>query len=152
MLEQTIEQDIKAAMLAGDSSKVTILRGLKSAILNAKVAEGKRDSGMTDEEVLPILAKEAKKRQESADIYAQAGDQTRADQELAEKALIETYLPAQLSEAELAEVVDNVISDLSVNGPLQMGQVIGEVKKRTQGSADGALIAQLVKHKLVNAG
>lgn len=152
MLEQTLEQDIKAAMLAGDASKVTILRGLKSAVLNVKVAQGKRDSGLTDEEVLPILAKEAKKRQESADIYAGAGDQARADQELAEKAIIETYLPAQLSESDIAAIVDTVIGELSVNGPVQMGQAIGAVKARTQGSADGALIAQLVKQKLVNAG
>ena len=152
MLEQTLEQDIKAAMLAGDASKVTILRGLKSAVLNVKVAQGKRDSGLTDEEVLPILAKEAKKRQESADIYAEAGDQARADQELAEKAIIETYLPAQLSESDIAAIVDTVIGELSVNGPVQMGQAIGAVKARTQGSADGALIAQLVKQKLVNAG
>lgn len=152
MLEQTLEQDIKAAMLAKDSAKVTILRGLKSVILNAKVAQGKRESGLTDEEVLPILAKEAKKRQESADIYKQAGDQARADQELLEKSIIETYLPAQLSETDIAAIIDTVISEQSINGPLQMGQVIGEVKKRTQGSADGALIAQLVKQKLVNAG
>ena len=152
MLEQTIEQDIKAAMLAHDAPKVTILRGLKSVILNAKVAQGKRESGLTDEEVLPLLAKEAKKRQESADIYTQAGDTARADQELSEKALIETYLPTQLSQQETVAIVDMVISELSINGPLQMGQVIGAVKQRTQGSADGALIAQLVKQKLVNAG
>ncbi len=148
MLEQTLEQDIKTAMLAGDSGKVTILRGLKSVLLNVKVAQNKRDVGLTDEEVLPLFAKEAKKRQESADLYIQGGDQARADQELSEKALIETYLPAQLSETEISIIVDEVIASTGATSPAQLGQVIGQVKQRTQGSADGALIAQLVKQKL----
>lgn len=149
-LEETLEQDIKTALLAGDSSKVTTLRGLKSALLNVKVAEGKRDSGLSDDEVLAILAKEAKKRQESADLYIQGGDQTRADNELAEKAIIEAYLPAQLSEAEITELVTQVIAELGVSGPQAMGQVIGQVKARAGASADGALIAQIVKSQLSN--
>jgi uncharacterized protein YqeY len=151
MLEQTLEQDIKTAMLAGDSNKVTILRGLKSVLLNVKVAQNKRDVGLTDEEVLPLLAKEAKKRQESADLYIQGGDQGRADQELSEKAIIETYLPKQLTETEISAIVDQVIAELGATGPAQLGQVIGQVKQRTQGSADGGVIAGLVKQKLTNA-
>src|ERR1700752_3547961 len=101
MLEQRLEQDIKTALLAGDKSRALTLRGLKAALLNVKVATGKRESGLTDAEVLPILSKEAKKRQESADLYQQGGNQEKAEAELTEKAIIEEYLPAQLSEAEL---------------------------------------------------
>jgi uncharacterized protein len=148
MLEQQIEQDIKAALLAGDKVKATTLRGLKSTILNVKVAQGKRESGLSDDEVLPVLAKEAKQRQESADMYVQGGNQAKAEAELTEKALIETYLPDQLSEDELKVLIDEAIATTGASGPQAMGQVIGQVKAKTGASADGAVIARLVKEKL----
>lgn len=148
MLEERIERDIKAALLAGDKTKATTLRGLKAVLLNVKVATGKRDSGLSDDEVLPILAKEAKKRQESAQLYSQGGSQDRADAELAEKALIETYLPAQLSESEITTLIDEVITQTGASGTQAMGQVIGQVKAKAGPAADGALIARLVKEKL----
>jgi uncharacterized protein YqeY len=148
MIEERIEQDIKTALLAGESDKVTTLRGLKSALLNLKVATGKRESGLTDEEVLPVLAKEAKKRQESADLYVQGGDQTRADKELSEKAMIETYLPAQASEEEITAAVDSAIAETGAAGPQGMGQVIGRVKAQFGAGADGSLIARIAKEKL----
>src|ERR1700761_5902104 len=98
MLEDRLEQDIKAALLAGDAQRVSVLRGLKTTLLNEKIAKGKRDSGLTDEEALPLFAKEAKKRQESADLYKQGNDETRAGAELSEKKIIEEYLPEQLNE------------------------------------------------------
>lgn len=149
MLEQKLEQDLKTAMLAGDAQRVMTLRNLKSALLNAKVASGKRESGLSDEEVLPILSKEAKKRQESADFYVQGGSQDRADLELAEKAIIEEYLPKQMTEPEIAAVVDEVIATTGASGPAAMGQVIGQVKSRTGAAADGALIAKIVREKLI---
>lgn len=148
MLEQKIEQDIKTALLAGDAQRVSVLRGLKSTLLNLKVATGKRDSGLSDDEVLAVLGKEAKKRQESADLYKQGGDETRQQAELAEKAIIEEYLPEQLSEEELAALVDEVIKTTGAEGPKAMGQVIGQVKQKAGASADGAVIARLVKEKL----
>src|ERR1019366_4065283 len=114
---------IKTAQLAGEKSRLTTLRGLKAALLNLKVATGKRDTGLTDEEVLPVLAKQAKQRQESAALYSQGGDQARADAELAEKAIIETYLPAQLSETEIAKLVSDVIKETGAQGPAAIGQV-----------------------------
>ena len=149
LLEQKLEQDLKTAMLAGDAERVMTLRNLKSALLNLKVASGKRESGLTDEEVLPILSKEAKKRQESADFYVQGGSQDRADKELSEKAIIEEYLPKQLSLEEITAIVEEVISTLGVSGPSAMGQVMGQVKAKTGASADGSLIAKIVKEKLI---
>ncbi len=148
MLEQQIEQDLKAALLAGDSLKVSTLRGLKATLLNVKVATGKRESGLDDEEVLPQLSKQSKQRQESADMYVSGGDQTRADSELAEKAIIDAYLPAQLSEAEVSKLVEKVISQTGASGLQSMGQVIGQVKQRTGAAAEGSMIARLVKEKL----
>ena len=148
MLEERIERDIKTALLAGDAERVSVLRGLKSTLLNEKVAKGKRDSGLTDEEVLPILSKEAKKRQESADLYKQGDDQTRADKELAEKAIIEEYLPAQLSEDEIAKLVEEAIRQTGATEQKDMGKVIGAVRAKTTGQADGAVVARLVKEKL----
>ena len=147
-LEERLEQDIKTALLAGESTRVTTLRCLKSALLNVKVAEGKREAGLTDGEVITIFAKEAKKRQESADLYVQGGNQERADAELLEKTLIETYLPAQLSEAEVTVIVDAVIAKTGATGMQAMGQVMGQVKQKTGASADGSLVAKLVKERL----
>lgn len=149
MLEQQLEQDIKAALLAGDSKRATTLRGLKAVLLNVKVAQGKRDEGLADEDVLSIFAKEAKKRQESADLYAQGDRAELAETELAEKAIIDAYLPEQLGEDEIQSLIDAVIAETGAAGPQAMGQVIGQVKAKAGPAADGGMIARLVKEKLV---
>ncbi len=148
MIKQRLQDDVKTAMLAGDTMRLECLRGLKSAILYAEVAAGKRDEGLSDAEIESLLAKEAKKRQESADLYAKGGAADKADKELSEKAIIEEYLPPQLSEAEVAAVVDEVIAQVKPEGIGQMGQVIGQVKSRLGTAADGSIVARLVKEKL----
>ena len=147
-MKQRLQDDVKAAMLAGDSLRLETLRGLKSVILYAEVAAGKREEGLTDDEILALFSKEAKKRQESAELYVQGGAQEKADKELAEKAIIEVYLPAQLSEVELMAVIDAVLNEVKPAGLQQMGQVIGQVKSKVGNTADGSLIAKLVKEKL----
>jgi len=147
-LEQKLEQDIKAALLDGNSFRLTTLRGLKSTLLNVKVAEGKRDSGLTDEEVIPVFAKQAKQRQESAEMYVQGGSQEKADAELAERVIIEEYLPKQLSEDEIASIVTEVITETGATEQRDMGKVIAGVRAKTAGSADGSIIARLTKEKL----
>jgi len=148
MPEQKIEQDLKSALLAKDSRRTTVLRGLKAAILNAKIAAGKKDSGLSDDEITAVLSKQAKQRQESADMYIQGGDQTRADAELAEKAIIEEYLPDQLSEEEVVKMVEKVIKEIGATGLQDMGKVIGQVKSEAGASADGSVIARITKEKL----
>ena len=147
-LKQQIDADIKQAMLGGDKVLVTTLRGLKSAILYVEVAKNKRDEGLTDEEITEVLSKEAKKRQESADLYVQGGNQERADAELIEKTVIEKYLPAQLSEEDLKGIIDKVVTETGATGPQGMGQVIGAVKAQVGAQAEGAVIARLVKERL----
>lgn len=148
MLKQQIDQDLKQAMLSGDKELATVLRGLKSSILYAEVAEGKREEGLNDEAIVTLLQKEAKKRQESVDLYRQGGDEERASKEEQEKAIIAKYLPAQLSEDEVKTLVGAEVAKLENPSLQQMGQVIGAVKQASKGSADGALIARLVKERL----
>ena len=148
MLKARIAQDFKAALLAGDKTLATTLRSIKSAILYAEVAQGARDQGLSDEEIVTLLTKEAKKRQESADLYKQGGNIEKAEAELAEKRVIESYLPKQLTDDELIALIDAVIEELGASGTAAMGQVIGVVKQRTAGQADGARIARLVKQQL----
>jgi hypothetical protein len=148
MLKARIDQDLKTALLAGDKVLATTLRGLKSVILYAEVAKGVREQGLGDDDIIGLFAKEVKKRQESADLYIKGGNQERADSELAEKKVIEAYLPSQLSDEELSAVVDRVVTELGASGPGAMGQVIGAVKQKTAGQADGGRIAQLVKQRL----
>lgn len=148
MLKQRLEQDLKEALLSGNRERATILRGLKSVILYAEVEKGIREEGLDDEAITALLAKEAKKRQEGADIYQKAGETERADTELREKAVIEEYLPKQLTDEELSAIVDEVIAGLGASGPQAMGQAIGQVKQKVGSQADGARIAQIVKEKL----
>lgn len=147
-VKQQIDIDLKAALLSGDKELTTTLRGLKSAILYEEVAQGKRDEGLADEAVTGVLQKEAKKRQDSADLYEKGGNNDRRDQELAEKTIIEKYLPAALSDDELNALLDKVIAE---HGPLTqqtMGVVIGQVKQAAEGKADGARIATAVRERL----
>lgn len=143
-----IEIDLKQAMLAGDKPLVSTLRGLKSAILYEEVAKGSREQGLPEADTLAVLTKEAKKRQESADLYRQGGDNERAGAELAEKAVIERYLPAQINDEELNKIIDEVITELGANDLKQIGPVIAAVKQRCKGSADSGRIAAGVKARL----
>jgi uncharacterized protein YqeY len=148
MLEDKLEQDIKQALLARDSTTATTLRGLKATLLNIKVATGKRETGLNDDEVVEAFFKEAKKRQESADLYMQGGNEERASAELKEKSLIETYLPEKMNENELIVIIDQIISQTGVTSLSGMGQVIRQAKIKAGAGADGALIANLVKERL----
>ena len=146
-LKQQIDTDLKTAMLAGNKTLVTTLRGLKSVILYEEVAQNMREAGLPDDEITNLLAKEAKKRQESADLYSQGGDKERQNAELEEKSIIEKYLPKQLSETEINKLIDEAITKTG-NNQQNMGQIIGQVKQAAGAGADGAVIARLVKERL----
>lgn len=147
-IKQQIDEDIKKAMLAGDKVLATTLRGLKSAILYAEVEKGVKDTGLGEEDTIKVLAKEAKKRQESADLYEKGGDEVRHSAELLEKQATEKYLPQQMSEAEIVAVIDGMEAKLGEITKQNMGQIIGAAKQQAGPSADGALIARLVKERL----
>jgi len=147
-LKDRIQQDLKAALLSGEKEKATLLRGLKSTILNAEIASGERQQGLSDEKVVELLKKEVKSRNESAQLFKQGGNQDKADQELREKVLIEAYLPEQISDEALNQLVDDALASTPNAGPQAMGQIIGMVKQKAGSTADGARIAQAVKAKL----
>lgn len=147
-MQDQIDKDLKQALLAGDKAKAETLRGIKSALLNEMISQGSRETGLNDEQVQKILARESKKRQEAADLYKQGGSDERAAAELAEKAVIDAYLPEQMSEEEVAKIVDEEIAKAGQVSMQDMGRIIGAVRGRTAGQADGGLIARLVKEKL----
>ncbi len=147
-IKDQLNADLKAAMLDGDKILSTTIRGLKSAILNVEIAKGVRESGLSDPEVIELLSKEAKKRQESADLYVQGGNQEKADAELLEKRVIEQYLPSQITDEELQAIVEEVAETLGGIRKETMGQAIGIVKSRVGAKADGSRIAGAVKAKL----
>lgn len=153
MLVDQINQDLKSAMLARDELKVSTLRSLKSALTYAAVDDkAKGGSGELSEEVIQqVLAHESKKRQDSADAYVSAGAPERSDKELAEKKIIDAYLPAQLTDDELLGLVNRVIEEIGSTEKSQMGPIIGKVKRLAEGKADGGRIAEFVKSKLGSA-
>ena len=146
-MQEQIDSDLKAALLAGEKEKVETLRGLKSAILNEAIAQGVKDKGLDDEQIQKVLTKEAKKRAEAAELYEQAGESERASKEKTEKGIIDAYLPEQASEEEISKVVDEEIAKLDNPSMADMGKIIGAVRGKLA-AADGATIAKLVKEKL----
>lgn len=147
-LKDKIQNDTKAALLGGDRFVGDTLRNLKAAILNEEVAQGKRDEGLSDEEIEKIIAREVKKRNESIAIYEANGRPELAEDERKEAEVIARYLPEQMSEEDIRAIVDAKIAELGVSGPQAMGQVIGAVKQQVGNSADGALVARIVKETL----
>lgn len=147
-LKDKIQDDTKAALLGGDRFVGDTLRNLKAAILNEEVAQGKRDEGLSDEEIEKIIAREVKKRNESITIYETNGRPELAENERKEAEIIARYLPVQMSEDELRAIIETKITELGVSGPQAMGQVIGAVKQQVGNSADGALVARIVKDTL----
>ncbi len=147
-IKQSIEKDLKTALLSGDKEKATVLRGLKSVILNAEISQNKRDTCLDDETITTLLSKEVKSRIESAELYSQGGSPDRAQKELAEKNIIESYLPAQLSDQELLNFIVEAVAQTQATSMADMGKVIGLVKSQVGGQADGSRIARLVKEQL----
>jgi len=147
-LKQRIQDDLKAALLGGDRFVTETLRGLKAAILNEEVAQNKRDEGLQDAEIEQIVAKEVKKRNESATLYEQNDRAESAADERREAEILSAYLPAQLSEEDVTSIIEAAIKQLGANGMSDMGKVIGVVKSKVGNTADGATIAKLVKEQL----
>ena len=146
MLEEKIQQDIKAAMLAKDSVALASVRGIKAAILLAKTAEGGKP--VDDAEIVKIIQKLVKQRKESAEIYTQQNRPELAENELAEAAVMERYLPKQLSETEVEDKLKEIIAQVGASSMADMGKVMGTATKALAGQADGKLISALVRKLL----
>jgi uncharacterized protein YqeY len=147
-LMQRLQDDTKAALLGGDRFVGDTLRNLKAAILNEEVAQGKRETGLEDAEIEKVIAREVKKRHESATLYEQNDRAESAAEERREAEVLSRYLPEQLGESEVKAVVDAKVAALGATDAKMMGQVIGAVKAELGNTADGAMIAKLVKEAL----
>ena len=142
-----VSNDIKSAMLAKDKVSLEALRGIKKEFLEAKTAKG-ADGELTDDMAMKILAKMVKQRKESAQIYTEQNRPDLAEPELAEAAVIETYLPKQMTEEELTEALKAIIAQVGATTPQEMGKVMGVATKQLAGRADGRAISAKVKELL----
>ena len=147
-LFERVSEDIKNAMKAKDKVALETLRNVKKFFLEAKTAPGANDT-LTDADALKIMQKLVKQGKDSAAIYVQQGRQDLADVELAQVAVIEKYLPKQMSAEELEVELKAIIAQVGATGPKDMGKVMGIASKALAGKAEGRMISEVVK-KLLN--
>ena len=148
-LKEQLRADLTTAMKARDEVRSSTLRMVLTAITNAEVA-GKEARELSDDDVIGVLTSEAKKRREAATAFAEGGREESAAKEQAEAAVIATYLPEQLSEAEVAELVTAAIAQVGAagEGMRAMGKVMGVVQPQVKGRADGGVVAAEVRRQL----
>lgn len=149
-LKETIDAAIKQAMLAKDKTRLTALRSIKSQILLAETAEGASATGLTPDQEIKLLTKAAKQRRESAETYKAQFRSDLEQTELAELAIIEEFLPQQLSAAELEGRLVEIIQRVGAAGPSDLGKVMGVAARELSGQADGRMISQMVNNLLNN--
>ncbi len=147
MLFDQISNDIKDAMKAKDKVRLETLRNIKKYFIEAKTAPGANDT-LTDENALKILQKLAKQGKESASLYVSQNRQDLADDELAQVAVIETYLPKKMSETELEAALREIIANVGATSMKDMGKVMGTATKQLAGKAEGSAISTIVKKLL----
>lgn len=146
-LFEKVSEDIKAAMLARDKMLLEALRGIKKEFLEAKTAKGS-DGELSDETAVRILSKMVKQRRESAQIYNEQNRSDLAQEELAQAAVIEEYLPKQLSDEELAAALKEIIGRVGATSQKEMGKVMGVATKELAGKAEGKAISAKVRELL----
>ena len=145
MILEKIQEQMKDAMRAGDSLKVSTLRMLISAIKYEQVAK-MRD--LTEEEELAVVAKQAKQRRESVESYEKGGRPEAAAKEKAELDILMEYMPDQLSREDLEKIVQDTLAEMGITSLADMGKAIGAVNAKVKGQAEGSVVARLVKEKL----
>ncbi len=143
-----IDADLKAAMIAKDAEKLSVLRMLKSAVKYAAIEKGGADSVPTDLEVLAVVRKEVKKREDSISSFTQAGRADMADKEKKEMDFLKTMLPAQLTPEKMEELVKEAITEVGATSKAQMGSVMKAVQAKAAGQADGKTLSQIVQRLL----
>jgi uncharacterized protein len=146
-LKERLRADLNAAMRARDQVRMRTLRMALTSITNEEVA-GASARDLTDDEVVRVLTREARKRREAAEAFSAAGRSDQAAAERAEGDVLADYLPAQLSDEELAALVDAAIAETGASGMAGMGQVMKTVTPRVAGRADGARVAAEVRRRL----
>lgn len=146
-IEERIQEDLKAAMIAKDEVRKNTLRGIKKEIIEAKTAPG-ANGEVSEATILKIMAKMVRQRKDVALVYTEQGRPELAANELAEAAVIEAYLPAALSAEELEAAIRPLIAQVGAKGPQDMGKVMGIATKALAGKAEGRAISEMVKKLL----
>ena len=146
-LKSKLQSDLNEAIKSRNTVVAETIRMVLAAITNEEVA-GKEKKELSDAEVITVLTREAKKRREAAEAFEQGGRADRAAAERAEGEVIASYLPEQLSEAEINKLIAETIVAVGASGPADMGKVMGALKAKVAGKADGALVSTLVKAAL----
>ena len=144
IVDQLVE-DMKAAMKSGDKVKLNTIRQLRAQLKDAQIALGRE---LTDDDAISVLNNAAKKRKEAMEMYKQGGRTDLADKEAAELAVIQDYLPEQLSREELEKVIDEAIAKVNATTMQDMGKVMGVVMPQVRGRADGKQVQQIVRNRL----
>ncbi|NEP90985.1 MAG: GatB/YqeY domain-containing protein [Okeania sp. SIO2C2] len=148
-LKDRITEDIKVAMKAKDKVRLETVRSIKKVILEEEAnARAAGKDSLTETQEMDILIRLAKQRRDSIEQYTQAGRQELADGEAAELAILEEYLPKQLSDEDIAQIVDEVIAQVGANSPKDMGKVMGPAMQQLKGKADGKKVQEAVKARL----
>lgn len=146
-LKETLQNDRTESMRSGDKVALGTIRMVLTAITNEEVA-GKEARTLSEDEIITVLSREAKKRREAAEEFAKAGREDKAAEERAEGEVIAKYLPAQLSEDEIKKMISAAIASIGAAGPADMGKVMGAIKPQIAGKADGSIVSSLVKAAL----
>ena len=146
MIGDTINQKIGEALKAHDEIRLSTLRLLSSAFNYEFIAKQHK---LSEDEEISVVRREAKKRKEAIEAYEKAGYKNRADKEKKELVILQEYLPPEITDEELAILVDDAVKEINPSSMADMGKVIGLVKAKTKGAADGAKVAELVRSKLI---
>lgn len=145
---ERLERDLKTALLSGDKTKVEILKGLKNALLYEAVSHKSKPEMLSEEQMQSVFMRESKKRLDTAEIYKNAGEQARAEIELSEKAVIDSYLPEKLDETQIKKAIEAEITKLGAASISDMGKIISSVKAKIGAQAEGAVIARITRQLL----
>ena len=148
MTKQQLQEDLKKSMLARDAEKTSVLPMLLSAINYYEIQKGGAGYEATAEDVLSMLQKEVKMRRDSVEQFMTAGREDLVAKETKEMAILETYLPEQMSEEDIRMLVKEAIMQTSAKTPQDMGKVMGFLMPKTKGKADGGLVSKIVKEQL----
>jgi uncharacterized protein YqeY len=146
-LKEKLQTDLTSSMRNRDEVRSSTIRMILTSIKNEEVS-GKQVRELNESELITVLSREAKKRREAAEAFDQAGAKDRAETERAEGAIIAEYLPKQLSEIEVKELIESAIKETGANSPAHMGLVMKNLQPKIAGKADGALVSSLVKAAL----
>ena len=146
-IKETLKSDLTEAIRSSNKVVSGTIRMVLTAITNEEVS-GKEARVLTDDEIITVLSREAKKRREAAEEFAKAGRTDKAAEEKAEGEVIARYLPAQLSEDDIKQLIAAAVASTGASGPADMGKVMGAIKPQIAGKADGSLVSSLVKAAL----